>query len=174
MNVLDSASFLSKLIESGADAEGHLFQVSFTNPLFTNDEVMMIRADDVSIPEIATGTTDIPIFNINVKKLSNGIALDRTLSITFRLDTNYVVYHTLFNNLKLTDDGQVRDNPMEYTITVKAYKPSTNSTSLVATAAWEFSKAKISRLQGLTYSRSASPLKITANFIYDQVKVVNP
>ena len=174
MNVLDSASFLSKLIESGADAEGHLFQVSFTNPLFTNDEVMMIRADDVAIPELSTGTTDIPIFNTNVKKLSNGIALDRSLSISFRLDINYTVYYTLFNGLKLADDGSVRDNTTEYTITIRAYKPSSNSPNLIEAAAWEFSKAKIFKLQGLSYSRSSSPLKVTAQFIYNKVKVIKP
>lgn len=170
MATLLTSKLLPQLIESGADAEGHLFHVSFTNPLFENDEVMLIRADDISIPEISTGTAEIPIYNINVKKLSNGIALDRTLSISFRLDSNYIVYHTLFNNLKLTDDGVVRNHTPEYTITVRAYKPSVDTTSLTAVASWEFSKAKLFKIQGLSYSRNASPLKVTAEFIYSRVK----
>ena len=79
-----------------------------------NAEVMMVRADDVSIPELSSGTVDIPIFNTNVKKLANGIALDRILSISFRLDINYEVYKRLYSKLKINDQGVVNPSDEEY------------------------------------------------------------
>ena len=175
MNVLDSASFLSKLIESGADAEGHLFQVSIMELFQDNAEVMMVRADDVSIPELSSGTVDIPIFNTNVKKLANGIALDRILSISFRLDINYEAYKRLYSKLKINDQGVVNPSDEEYKITVTAFKPTPSRTSLgsgylESTTEWVFEQAKLYKLSGVSFSRNGSPLKITAGFIYKTVK----
>lgn len=175
MATLLTSKLLPQLIESGADAEGHLFQVSIVGLFQDNAEVMMIRADDVSIPELSSGTVDIPIFNTNVKKLANGIALDRTLSISFRLDINYEVYKRLYSKLKINDQGVVNPSDEEYKITVTAFKPTPSRTSLgsgylESTTEWVFEQAKLYKLSGVSFSRNGSPLKITAGFIYKTVK----
>ena len=140
-----------------------------------NAEVMMVRADDVSIPELSSGTVDVPIFNTNVKKLANGIAIDRTLSISFRLDINYEAYKRLYSKLKINDQGVVNPSDEEYKITVTAFKPAPSGASLgpgylKSTAEWIFEQAKLYKLSGVSFSRNGSPLKITAGFIYKTVK----
>lgn len=167
------------MIESGADAEGHLFQVSIVGLFQDNAEVMMVRADDVSIPELSSGTVDIPIFNTNVKKLANGIALERTLSISFRLDINYEAYKRLYSKLKINDQGVVNSSDEEYKITVTAFKSSPLPTIpgvilepgyLESTTEWVFEQAKLYKLSGVSFSRNGSPLKITADFIYKTIR----
>lgn len=188
---------VNTLISAGADAMTNMFEVHFTLPsgLFTpvppqagiasqrvSGESMatslMVRTDGFTPPTPSQVTYTNHWKTVSVDRPATKINLDRTFSITFRVDAYYSVYKTLLrwqsktmqvsdgfasNSLASTNLGTVEVKAAEGL--VDSLSDVDDNTALSTETSWKFEDAWIESITPPTYgTSSADPAKVTAKF----------
>ena len=99
MALNDTNSYLSTLINAGADAMTNLYFIKFRGGYVDNDPnlsmALTVRAQNISLPKPTHPVNTINFMTVSLDTPKADIGLDKTFSITFRLDSNYGVYKYL-------------------------------------------------------------------------------
>lgn len=96
----DNTSYLSDLINLGADAQSNLYELKFTGGIFSADTDITIRNAGISLPERKQSTHDVSYLTTSVTLPGASYEDTKTVSITFRLDQNYSIYRKLLKQQK--------------------------------------------------------------------------
>ena len=145
---------LANLIDSGADAQANLFEVTILGGKddieFSNKEAQEIqknltfRINNFNAPAKQLQTQDLPYQTASLKKVVPGSSLTRQLDFNIRLDYNYQIYwylHRLFagDSFGNFDLNLLNKNSQDYvcTIQVKALSPKQIKLGNIPTAAEE-------------------------------------
>lgn len=88
-------SYLSDLINLGADAQSNLYQLTFYGDEFTGSNALTIRNAGISLPERKQGTHDVSYLTTSVTLPTASYEESKTATVQFRLDQNYDVYKKL-------------------------------------------------------------------------------
>lgn len=185
---------VNTLISAGADAMTNMFEVHFTLPtgLFgaagtsavrgasesSAAESFMVRADGFTPPTPSQVTYTNHWKTVSVDRPATKINLDRTFSITFRVDAYYVVYKDLLrwqaktmqvsdgfasNVLASADLGTVEVKAAESPVT--RLSDVDDNVAFSTETSWKFEDAWIESITPPTYgTSSADPAKVTAKF----------
>ena len=190
--LLDNTNnYLSSLISAGPDAMSNLYYVKFTGT-GTGGEIddststaLTVRTSNIQgLPAPSHKTNTINYMTASVDVPAASFDLDKKLTITFRLDSNYALYKFLLERQKSTSIGNLAyaatEVPEESTlpgmkITVYGLinavsdtdqeTPSKDSSNY--TKIYEFRHCWISDISTDQYSYSSSnPMTVKASFYY--------
>ena len=169
---------MSELLGTGPDAMDNLFEVSFIPPSswgFSSAdlELLKVRIEGFQPPAPKRSVINLPYKTTTIQKPGGSISLERTLSFTIRIDSNFVVYKLLeelkSKSFKATPSVRTYDPEESLTVKVTAYKDGDSKGLL-----WEFRDVTFLSLSSTEYSHDnqAAPTKLTASLIYSTY--INP
>ena len=193
LNISNTSSYLSTLIGAGEDAHQNLYYVRFLGSSdFENADmsnVLKVRADDISLPTPSHGTDSISYMTVSMDKPNANYDIDKSISISFRVDDNYEVYKFLLDRQAKTskanlgyagDYVQGSDNyfyiavyAMTKPVTTEAQEdPTTAANSAGFKVLYRFRHCWIPSINGLSVSYSgANVQKVTAKiFFWDYIE----
>lgn len=101
MDNLKTDKFLTNLIDTNSDAQTNLF----TMELSYNTEVFNYRISKVKLPAVENKLVDLPYQNIGIQIPSTGTAVDRTVQLTMRLNSNYSALKDVMSKMSITENG---------------------------------------------------------------------
>ena len=111
LNISNTSSYLSTLIGAGEDAHQNLYYVRFIGSSdFENADmsnVLKVRADDISLPTPSHGTDSISYMTVSMDKPNANYDIDKSISISFRVDDNYEVYKFLLDRQAKTSKANL-------------------------------------------------------------------
>lgn len=93
-------SYLSDLINLGADAQSNLYELTFTGGEFDGYTALTIRNAGITLQGRTQGTHDVNYLTTSITLPTASYEETKTATITFRLDQNYDVYKTLLKQQK--------------------------------------------------------------------------
>lgn len=93
-------SYLSDLINLGADAQSNLYELTFSGGEFSGYNALTIRNAGISLPERKQSTHDVSYLTTSVTLPAAAYEESKTATIQFRLDQNYDVYKKLLQQQK--------------------------------------------------------------------------
>lgn len=173
---LSSNDYLSTLINTGADAQNNLYELTFK--LYKGNAVenlsiieeLKVRTEKFDTPKLGANTKKFVYQNIEVEKLLPSSSLEKRLNLDFRLDANYKLFNALKSTLPINAKGEY-DNPSYYwTITASALNANNNDYEVVCT--WLFNKCYLVDLSSFNYSyNSSNAITIRSSFVYDYVTI---
>lgn len=173
---LSSNDYLSTLINTGADAQNNLYELTFK--LYKGSAVdnlsiieeLKVRTEKFDTPKLGANTKKFVYQNIEVEKLLPSSSLEKRLNLDFRLDANYKLFNALKSTLPINAKGEY-DNPSYYwTITASALNANNNDYEVVCT--WHFNKCYLVDLSSFNYSyNSGNAITIRSSFVYDYVTI---
>lgn len=173
---LSSNDYLSTLINTGADAQNNLYELTFK--LYKGSAVdnlsiieeLKVRTEKFDTPKLGANTKKFVYQNIEVEKLLPSSSLEKRLNLDFRLDANYKLFNALKSTLPINVKGEY-DNPSYYwTITASALNANDNDYEVVCT--WHFNKCYLVDLSSFNYSyNSSNAITIRSSFVYDYVTI---
>ena len=188
LNISNTSSYLSTLIGAGEDAHQNLYYVRFIGSSdFENADmsnVLKVRADDISLPTPSHGTDSISYMTVSMDKPNANYDIDKSISISFRVDDNYEVYKFLLDRQAKTskanlgyagDYVQGSDNyfyiavyAMTKPVTTEAQEdPTTAANSAGFKVLYRFKHCWIPSINGLSFSYSGSNVqKVTAKIFF--------
>ena len=188
LNISNTSSYLSTLIGAGEDAHQNLYYVKFLGSSdFENADMsnaLKVRADDISLPTASHGTDSISYMTVSMDRPNATYEIDKSLSISFRVDENYDIYKFLLDRQANTSKANlgyagdyVEGNQNFFYIGVYAMvKPVTTEMqedpTTAASAAgfkmlYKFMHCWIPSINGLNFSYSGStPQKVTAKIFF--------
>jgi len=176
--------YVSTLISAGADAMNNMFEVDFNLPVGSTEEQnarLKVRAEGFTPPTASQTTYPVHWKTVSLDRPATKISLERTFSITFRLDAYYLVYQALLQWHKVTMHASkgFASNDLSGLgeVTVKALDAPVVDVDGVdedsdinkTDVTWNFKDVWIESLTPPTYSTSsAEPSKVTAKFRFGQ------
>lgn len=176
--------YVSTLISAGADAMNNMFEVDFTLPVSNTADQnarLKVRAEGFTPPTASQTTYPVHWKTVSLDRPATKISLERTFSITFRLDAYYLVYQALLQWHKVTMHASkgFASNDLSGLgeVTVKALDTPVVDVGGVdedsdidkTDVTWNFKDVWIESLTPPTYSTSsAEPSKVTAKFRFGQ------
>lgn len=195
-----SSDYLSKLINSGPDAQSNLFLITFftgtgtsslsqvRNTLQNNTfeenvallkansdrislaNALQIRAEKVSIPSIGTTTKKIPYQNVEIEKRLPSSSLERKIDFDFRLDANYTAYTELQKLLQIETSGYYNASKNGFS-KIKIEALTAEDSSYATQAIWIFKNCYLTNLGSFDYNyQSANTITLRASFIYETLE----
>lgn len=178
-------TYISTLIQSGADAMKNLYEVSFTLPTALSNQYsnevpyMKIRTAGFDPPAASLATYENHYKTISVTVPSSKITLDRSFTLTIRVDAYYKVYKMLkaWEALKMKAYDGLAVNTFDPancgTVTVKALSKPMDATMTGSdfktgdTINWTYQDVWIQSITGLSYSHNSSePNTVSVKFIF--------
>lgn len=182
-------TYIKRLIDSGADAMSNLYYVEFNLPevgeLNAASLGLTVRAGDFNPPAAPShdqGHT-INFVTSSLKVPTASYTMDRSFSVTFRLDENYDLYKYLKSLQHKTSDALTGfantvlpwevDASKDFVIKVfstqtgsgNLYYNSEETSPEINSLMYKFEKCWIKKISDISYSYdSATPLTITADF----------
>lgn len=98
----NTSYYVSSLLSAGADAMKNMYYIEFggsssvlESALGSQYNALTIRSTDFTPPTVSQTTKSISYLTTSIDVPTAGMNLDRSFSISFRLDANYNVYKTL-------------------------------------------------------------------------------
>jgi hypothetical protein len=91
-------SYITELSKYGSvdDQMSNQFEVYFLGPSVLNIQEMALRMDrSIDIPKRSVAKTEISYQGVKIPKLTSNEETDKTITLNFRLDQNWMVYNTL-------------------------------------------------------------------------------
>lgn len=185
---LKTKSFITTLINSGADANLNLFTATF-RPLGLKakgtevENAFSCRITNVSnLLQRNNTTVDIPYQNVTIPKVSSGSSIPKTLSFQIRLDDKYYVLDNLRQLQCIDTFGNVTiDDTKKINIIIEALKPPTISSeysrinesngleTFYTQYKWIFKSCYIISVSPLNYDYgSSSTGTVTVSFIWKE------
>ena len=111
LNISNTSSYLSTLIGAGEDAHQNLYYVKFLGSSdFENADMsnaLKVRADDISLPTASHGTDPISYMTVSMDRPNATYEIDKSLSISFRVDENYEIYKFLLDRQAKTSKANL-------------------------------------------------------------------
>lgn len=168
-----SLSYLDKLARVGAvdDQMSNQFEIYFLGTPVINIEEMSLRMDrSIDIPKRSVVKSEINYQGVKIPKLTSNEETDKTITLNFRLDQNWMVYNTLniwfgkthnhFNgSMKKTDDRTV-------TLVFRAFKNNNETSRLFLFKNLQIMSIKLSEFD----HTSNEPIRVECEFIYSDME----
>ena len=186
--------FLSQLIQSGPDAQSNLYRAKFTlEGEFENKEdnqelidkkvFLPVRLTKYNSPARSIQTASLPYQNISIQIPVSSTSLENKLSLTFRMDDNYLLYELLKNSLPLnsswesdTNEASISDlyKKRTWEIEVNAYSGSTEFGKTMykedmemGSINWVYYGCKLLNIPSLGYGyNSTGSMEVSCDFLY--------
>lgn len=177
-------TYINTLISAGADAMKNLYYIEFTGSLIDNDENtkvgLTVRNRDFSFPGLTHGTDTQSFMTVSVDFPKAEITGDKTLTLNFRVDSNWDAYKYLLKQQAVTSVANLgfaaNDVPKAENggVTINVYAlddPITDKNQLDPDAQktnfkkmYEFKYCWVKSLTGLTFSyNNATPQTVSAS-----------
>lgn len=190
---MGNSSYLTSLVQSGADAQSNLYKATFTfsastgkglpdsevkNVLGAEDfEELSVRLTKFDSPSRSIQYTSLPYQNININIPVESSTLDNKLSLSFRMDSNYKLYNLLEKSIPLNRDGTWNEEK-DFTdvrwsqIKVEAFSnigQGKEGLEEISNMSWVFSNCQLLNIPSLSYSYdSSNSIVITCDFLYSK------
>lgn len=101
---------IQSLLNSGADAYKNIWYAKITGLTTNLDDLdgdnMMFRADNFALPKFSTEGDERQLWGKKIKTPKPEVNMDRTFTITFRMDAWYNLYDIFKNQLHRVVNGQ--------------------------------------------------------------------
>ncbi len=188
LNISNTSSYLSTLIGAGEDAHQNLYYVKFFGSSdFANVDMfnaLKVRADDISLPTPSHGTDSISYMTVSMDRPNASYEIDKSISITFRVDDNYDIYKFLLDRQAKTSKANlgyagdyVQGTSNYFSIAVYAMvqpvtteaqeDPTTTASAAGFRMLYSFRNCWIPSINGLSFSYSGSTVqKVTAKIFF--------
>lgn len=176
---------LQSLINAGPDAQKNLYIVDIKpvdNGQAPRDEKffegLSVRLQDFTIPAMALKTVNLAYQDITVPKVVSGETFKKTLSLHFRSDVHYQVYHYLRDNLRVASTESASSKsfsgsadldaaPVYYNISIYLF----NDNGRIDNPLYTFKYCEATSLGSLGYSyTSPGPHTVDVNWIYQELE----
>ena len=169
---LNSSSFISNLIGTGADAPLNLFTVNYVFENVTaevlNNNSLSYRTTLFTPPTTTVNTQTLNYLGTSVVVPAPGASIDRTVRFTIRADSDYYILQFLRSLLSTDEDGNLNTipHPYNFDIVVTSYKYEGQDSLLYPAYVWEFHRCQLTTLTPLTLSYEGGQGNYQATFIY--------
>lgn len=170
----ESTSYLSDLINLGADAQSNLYYLKLSGGEFTGEEAFSIRNAGISLPARKQNTHEVSYLTTSAELPAASYSDDKKVSITFRLDQNYEIYRKLLKQQKKvygpsTSFADASPSSADFTIRVYAL---TNQSSNGITQRLLYTLKhcylqKVKQDTAFSYSNS-SPMTVSVDLWYQE------
>lgn len=182
------ANAVSLIVSAGIDSFSNLYDITITLPTkvmtFLTDSgrvtdlaeaevgnFLKLRIGDFQGPQpkLAEYTTDYQ--TVQLRRVAPMMEFDRKFDLTFRVDSNYRVYHILkqwsflYYDMKEGGINLPKGNETDIlgTILVEAYAPNTMNRAI----SWKYDKVVCNKVTDPNYSRAGTePVTVTASFTF--------
>ena len=165
-------SYLSDLINLGADAQSNLYELTFTGGEFDGYTALTIRNAGITLQGRTQGTHDVNYLTTSITLPTASYEETKTATITFRLDQNYDVYKTLLKQQKKmygpsTSYANPSARDAAFTIKVAAI---TDTSTMTTVDMYKLSNCYIKKVKldtALSYD-SSSPMTVSMDIWYQK------
>lgn len=180
MALTNTSTFITDLINEGADAQSNLYYLEFSKSGESREilTALKVRAGDFTPPAFNQTTDPKKYMTMSVDLPKPEIQGEKKLSFTFRVDENYEVYETLVKWKKLvsiSNLGYVNPSlaPVDKLFKLNVYAYIGNSAigdpSLAFKRIYTFEGCWIQQLNGLTFTYdNATPLTVKAEVVFQK------
>lgn len=104
----NSGTYINSLIKAGSDVMHNLYFLKFSGCLIEDiSTALTVRVQDFTPPVFTMGNDEKHYLTTSVSLPSASISGDKSLSFTFRLDSNYQVYEYLLKQQSSTLTGNI-------------------------------------------------------------------
>lgn len=114
MSLSNVNNHILSLIQTGNDAEGHLYEVVFSGGLLTeHNQSLSVRCSGFTEPEATQDTYTVRYITAYIDRPSAKVKLTRSFPLTFRADSYWNVYKALLKQQSITSNpshNYVRSN----------------------------------------------------------------
>ena len=170
-------NFIESLVGASSDAQGNLYEISFTGGNLSDvSESLKIRVDNFTPPETSQKSYQVKYLTATIDRPASQVDVSRSFSLDFRVDANYTVYKALISQQKITfnpshnfaaiDIDALKDSL--FTTTVKAVNEGVTKEDMETTTLFKFYKCWISSITPLSFKTGSSDpitVSITINFL---------
>lgn len=118
----NNISLISKILNAGSDAQSDMFLITFS-PFNENDsdfyngitsDELTVRADSFSSPEIKINNVEIPYQSSFVVKNLPSTNVEKTVTFSFRIDSNFRLYKFLLDKSLIGTNGELDTDDNEF------------------------------------------------------------
>lgn len=173
---LNSADFLTTLINSGADASLNLYTVTF-QPLEGDDITTVKEQFSCRITQLPNllqrdnTTSEVGYQNVSIPVINTGSSMNRSLGFSIRIDEDYYIWKKLRELQCIDTFGNiVEDNKKKINITLSALKAdncAVSSDNYYTIYEWKFYDCFITSVSPINYNYdNASTATTSVNFIW--------
>ena len=173
---LNSADFLTTLINSGADASLNLYTVTF-QPLKGDDITTVKEQFSCRITQLPNllqrdnTTSEVGYQNVSIPVINTGSSMNRSLGFSIRIDEDYYIWKKLRELQCIDNFGNiVEDNKKKINITLSALKADScaiSSDNYYTIYEWKFYDCFITSVSPINYNYdNASTATTSVNFIW--------
>ena len=175
-------NYLESLIGASADAQNNLWEADFTGGNLTDvNTSLKVRCDSFTPPEISQEKYDVKFVTASIPRPAAKVKVNRTFSLSFRVDANYEVYKALLTQQKYTfsptqgfaasDLSYFKDNGYLFTVAISAVNVGLQDIEPSTQVLYKFKNCWIDKIDALGFKvDSSSPLSVNVSFKFLQME----
>lgn len=179
LNLNNNNNFIESLISASSDAQGNLYEVSFTGGNLTDENnSLKIRVDNFTPPETSQKNYQVKYLTASIDRPAAQVTTAKNFSLDFRVDANYNAYKALLKQQKLTfnpshnfaaiDINSLAESNKLFSVTVNAVNEGVTTEEVETTTLFKFDRCWITSIAPLSFKVGSSDpitVSITINFL---------
>ena len=177
MGSLKANSFISTLINTGADASLNLFtaNIYMLNTGLNNSNLSFRITSFPQTPQRDVPTQELSFLGTSINIPVYGSTLKRSSSFVVRIDEDYQIYDLLRDLQCVNDNGVFKEQQSKrFNLKIEAYRPTRSLGTVydyISIYSWDFKDCYITTVSPLAYSYdSSNNATATVGFIYKTFK----